>query len=158
MRPGERRGLTVGERALADEVFCGGLVADRVRLVASPLPLVDRPFVAGTWFRREWVLYPHAGALADFSTTALPRLAVFVHELVHVWQSQQGVFLPFAKLRAGDSRASYAYRLEGDPTFAAMNIEQQAMAVEHAFRLSRGGDAPYAAEAYARCLPFRLSG
>lgn len=154
MRPGARRWLTLGERRLAAEVFGGALQLGRIRVLAWPAPLPDRPFVPGSAFGREWVVYPTAQALADFSAAPLSRAAVFVHELVHVWQAQQGVFLPLAKLRAGDSRASYAYRLDDGPAYASLNIEQQAMAVEHAFRLSRGGKAPYEAAAYAALLPF----
>lgn len=74
---------------------------------------------------------------------------MFVHELTHVWQAQRGVSLLIAKLRAGDSAAAYAYDLERGPGFAALNIEQQAVVVEDAFRLSRGGTAPHDARLYA---------
>jgi hypothetical protein len=138
-------------------VFGGALKPDRIRILAHPAPWPDRPFVPGWVFGRLWMVYTAASALADFSVGSLSRQAVFVHELVHVWQAQQGVLLPLAKLRAGDSRASYAYALGSRP-FAALNIEQQAMVVEHAFRLSRGGRAPYPAEAYAEALPFASGG
>ena len=73
---------------------------------------------------------------------------MFVHELTHVWQAQNGVSLLLAKIKAGDSAGSYAYDLEG-AEFPQMNIEQQAMVVEHAFLASRGGKAPHLAQAYA---------
>ena len=44
-------------------------------------------------------MWPAASALADFSVAPLWLRSVLVHELVHVWQAQQGVFLPFAKLQ-----------------------------------------------------------
>jgi hypothetical protein len=75
--------------------------------------------------------------------------AVFVHELTHVWQAQTGVWLPWAKLRAGDSQMSYAYDLAAGPGFAALNIEQQAMVVQHAFLASRGVQTPFPAGLYA---------
>lgn len=150
MRPGRLRRLTEGERTLVDEVFGGALDAGRVRVFAWPVPWPDRAFVPGF----SLIVYPRGRARADFSAAPLGAQAVFVHELVHVWQAQTGVVLPWAKLRAGDRDASYRYALDGRP-FAALNIEQQAMAVEHAFRLSRGGKAPYALAAYAELLPFR---
>lgn len=153
MRPGALRGLTAGERALAAEVFGRALDAARVRIFAWPFPWPDRAFVPGGLLGRELVVYPRARALADFSAAPLSAQAVFVHELVHVWQAQQGVVLPLAKLRAGDGPQAYRYALEGGQ-FARMNIEQQATAVEDAFRLARGGRAPYPAAAYARVLPF----
>jgi hypothetical protein len=57
------------------------------------------------------------------------------------------------KLKAGDREASYAYDLDGAPDFSRLNIEQQAMVVQHAFVLRRGGRAPYDATAYAAVLP-----
>ena len=60
------------------------------------------------------------------------------------------MLLLLAKLRAGDSAASYAYDLTRGPEYPRLNIEQQAMVVEDAFRLSRGGAAPHPAAFYAR--------
>ena len=78
-----------------------------------------------------------------------------MHELVHVWQAQQGVNLLLAKLRAGDRRESYVYPVDdGGCDWSALNIEQQAMAVEHAFRLAGGERAPAAAAFYRSVLPF----
>jgi hypothetical protein len=152
MRPGARRRLTEEERALAAEVFGDALDPAPVRVLALPASWPDRAFVPGRAFGRSWIVYPRAQARRDFSTGPLWSQATFVHELVHVWQAQAGVWLPWAKLRAGDGRRAYRYGLDGRP-FASLNIEQQAMAVEHAFRLSRGGTAPFEAAAYQGWLP-----
>jgi len=139
------RRLTDGERALAREVFGGGLRPERVRILS--IPLWRRAFVAGPGL----IVWPAPSARADFSAagTLLDEQAVFVHELTHIWQAQNGVSLILGKLRAGDSEASYHYDLRQGPGFQAMNIEQQAMVVEDAFRASRGGHAPHAPELYA---------
>ena len=143
MKPFAVRRLTPGERAIAAEVFGGGLDADRVRILA--VPVWNRAFVAGPGL----VVWPTATAPLDFTEEPLRRQAVFVHELTHVWQAQNGILLLLAKLRAGDSAASYAYDLARGPEFAQLNIEQQAMVVEHAFLASRGGRKPHPAETYA---------
>ena len=144
-KPLSVRPLTDGERALAAEVFGVGLDARRVRIFA--IPLWDRAFVAGPGL----IVWPAATLPWDFAAPQVPvRVqAVFVHELTHVWQAQRGVGLLRAKLRAGDSDASYAYDLAGGPDFALLNIEQQAMVVEHAFIASRGGETPHPASLYA---------
>lgn len=147
MRPLALRRLTPGERALAAEVFGAGLDAARVRLLA--LPAWDRAFVAGPGL----MVWPGRTAPADFSDAPLRLQAVFVHELTHVWQAQAGVRLLLAKLKAGDRPSAYAYDLSQDPEFAALNIEQQAMVVEHAFLADRGLEAPYGPERYARLRP-----
>jgi len=146
MKPFSIRRLTPAERALASEMFGAGLDAVRIRLFA--LPIWPRAFVAGP----SLIVWPARALPADFSGTSLRTQATFVHELTHVWQAQNGVRLILAKLRAGDSAASYAYDLTADTDFAALNIEQQAMVVEHAFLASRGASTPFAAELYVNAV------
>jgi hypothetical protein len=124
-------------------MFGGGLDAGRVRVLA--VPVWPRAFVAGPGL----IVWPAAQALADFGVAPLGLQAVFVHELTHVWQAQNGVALLVAKLRAGDSRASYAYDLMGGEGFGRLNIEQQAMVVQHAFLAARGVRTQHPAEIYA---------
>ena len=143
MPPLTLRRLTEAEGRLAAEMFGAGLDAARVRVLS--IPVWPRAFVAGP----RLIVWPAAEALPDFGEAPLPLQAAFVHELAHVWQAQRGVFLPLAKLRAGDSAASYAYDLAAGPPFGELNIEQQAMIVEHAFLASRGVKAPFAARLYA---------
>jgi hypothetical protein len=140
------RRLTPGERALAAEVFGDGLDTGRVRILA--LPFWNRAFVAGS----RLMVWPRRGWREDFCDAPLEIQATFVHELTHVWQAQNGVSLLLGKIKAGDSLASYAYDLTRTD-FPAMNIEQQAMVVEDAFRLSRGGKAPHPAALYAEANP-----
>lgn len=147
------RGLTQGEAALAISVFGQAVALTTVRIATSPWPF-DRAFVPGRWFGRDWIIWPRARLLDDLSSGPLAAQATFIHELVHVWQAQQGVNLLIAKLRAGDSRASYRYPLDPACGWASLNIEQQAMAIEHRFRLSRGGAVPADRAFYDRLCPF----
>lgn len=146
MKPLSRRQLTAGERAFAAEMFGSALDAGRVRILA--LPFWSRAFVAGPGL----IVWPAAQAAEDFAAPDIPlrTQAVFVHELTHIWQAQHGVRLILAKLRAGDGARSYAYDLAGGPDFPHLNIEQQAMVVEHAFLASRGVETPHPPDLYAR--------
>jgi hypothetical protein len=143
MIPLSRRPLTAAERALAEEMFGAGLDAGRVRILA--LPAWPRAFVTGP----SLIAWPASQALDDFSLAPLGVQAVLVHELTHVWQAQNGVALPWAKLRAGDGAAAYAYDFDQAMDFARLNIEQQAMVVQHAFLAQRGEAAPLPARLYA---------
>ena len=145
------RRLTAGEIALAVEVFGAGLRLDTVRLMATPWPLT-RAFVPGRWFGRDWVLWPRLPA--DLSVLDLRHQATLIHELVHVWQAQAGVSLIVAKLKAGDRPESYAYLADRSCVWDGLNIEQQAMVIEHRFRLSRGQAAPADAAFYSRLCPW----
>ena len=139
------RRLTAGEQRLAVETFGAGIDSGRIHILA--IPLWRRAFVAGP----SLMIWPQASLWPDFAdpATRLVVQGVFVHELTHVWQAQHGVKLLWAKLRAGDRETSYAYNLDGGVTFAQLNIEQQAMVVEHAFLASRGAEVPHAAARYA---------
>lgn len=140
------RRLTIGERSIAAEVFGTALDPEIVRLFA--LPLWNRPFVPG----RRLVVWPASSAYADFAEAPVWLRSVFVHELVHVWQAQSGVFLPLAKIKAGDGRAAYAYDPNDDRTFETLNIEQQAMIVQHAYMGRHGGSPPFESAIYSRIL------
>ena len=128
------------------DVFGDGLDVGKVRLFS--LPLWPRPFVPNG----RLVVWPSASAMADFAEAPLWLRSVLVHELTHVWQAQTGVFLPLAKLKAGDGQAAYAYDLADGRNFSQLNIEQQAMVVQHAYLAAGGGAAPYDTQAYARIL------
>ena len=145
MKPLSLRRLTDGERGFATEMFGAGLDSGRVQVLA--IPFWNRAFVAGPGL----MVWPAATVRADFAAPDVPlrTQAVFVHELTHVWQAQHGVSLILGKLRAGDAARSYAYDLSGGPDFPHLNIEQQAMVVEHAFLASRGGRTPHPAALYA---------
>lgn len=146
MPPWRSRRLTPGERRLCTQVFGDSLDVSRVRIFSQPA--WPRPFVPTGGL----VVWPSTSALADFSTAPLWLRSVLVHELVHVWQAQQGVFLPFAKLKAGDGLKAYAYDLADGRPFSQLNIEQQAMVVQHAYLAGGGGAAPFDSQAYARIL------
>lgn len=151
------RALTAGERALADEAFADALDLDAIRILPAPWPF-NRAFVPGRWFGRDWIVWP-AGALPrDIAAAPLPLQAMLIHELTHVWQAQQGVNLLTGKIRAGDRPSSYEYPVGVDCAWGALNIEQQAMVVEHRFRLSRGQQTPADRGFYDRICPIGRRG
>lgn len=145
------RGLTPGEFALIRTAFGPELPLEDVRLLTAPWPLV-RAFVPGRWFGRDWIVWPRRDLPADFAVAPMPLQAVLIHEMVHVWQAQSGTNLLMAKLRAGDGPAAYRYpAVRCD--WSGLNIEQQAMAIEHRFRASRGQPVPGEALHYAPMCP-----
>lgn len=146
MRPAHWRRLTPGERAIALSLPRAAFPADGLSLLAAPW--LSRAFVPGS----RLIVWPAATAWTDFALAPLETQAVFVHELVHVWQARSGVFLPWAKLRAGDGPRAYAYDLAEARDFSMLNIEQQAMVIQHDFLASRGGAAPYGARDYKALL------
>lgn len=147
------RALAPGEIELARSVFGPALRTDTVRLLRLP-PLLRRAFVPGALAGREWICWPTAIWSDDLSKGPLRRQGTLIHELVHVWQAQQGVNLLIAKLRAGDGPAAYAYDCSPLTNWPALNIEQQASVIEHRFLLSHGATVPGDDAFYKRVCPF----
>ena len=146
------RGLTAAERNLAAEVFGASLALDTIRFLPAPWPF-NRAFVPGRWFGRDWIVWPKQSLPTDIGDAPLRQQAQLIHELTHVWQAQQGINLLTGKIRAGDRPASYRYPVGNDCEWSGLNIEQQAMVVEHRFRLSRGEPTPADAVFYDRVCP-----
>ena len=84
------------------------------------------------------VLFPSEPP-ADFAAEPLERQAWFVHELTHVWQFQCATLRTLANWAKVAACGGYGPGLPGyryawpPPTWAALNLEQQASLVEAAF-------------------------
>jgi hypothetical protein len=106
--------------------------------------------------RRWWWLQPRGVTMAptghlhfhpasgnyceDFSQAKPRHQAHFIHEMTHVWQSQQRGwwYLPLV----GPFQRKYAYKLKPGKRLTDYNIEQQAEIVAHAFMLRHGWKVP----------------
>lgn len=123
IKPDGLRLLTLGEIALAKTLFGGSLIYSKIWVHReSYLPFNLQPIdVAMTpngelWFREE--TYSH-----DFSLDGLKKKHRFMHEMVHAWQAQKGMFV---RTRGLFSRfADYSYSLD-KADFLHYGLEQQA--------------------------------
>ena len=128
------RTLTPAERALAASIFGSAIDLDKVRIRRRRWwPFQPRNVVMAPrghiHFHQESDCYR-----ACFGMAELDDQALFVHEMVHVWQYQSGISLilrrhPFSR---------YAYAFEPGQPFARYGIEQQAEIVRHVFLMRRG--------------------
>ncbi|WP_093664223.1 vgr related protein [Sphingomonas gellani] len=89
----------------------------------------------------------------DFTAAPLTLQGLFIHEMVHIWQHQRGVYLPLAR----HPFCRYDYALKPGQAFTRYGLEQQAEIVRHAFLLRRGQVVPGAPPLaqYESLLPFR---
>ena len=123
IKPDGLRLLTIGEIALAKTLFGGSLIYSKIWVHReSYLPFNLQPIdVAMTpngelWFREE--TYSH-----DFSLELVGKKHRFMHEMVHAWQAQKGMFV---RTRGLFSRfADYSYSLD-KADFLHYGLEQQA--------------------------------
>jgi len=152
--PGSERPLTPGECALARSVFGAALDPAPVRVRRcrffpfQPVGTVMAPM-------GHIHFHPQNGDYRDdFSTAPLGLQGLFIHELVHVWQTQQHgrFYLPLMR----HPFCRYGYTFEPGKPFTAYGIEQQAELVRHAFLAAQGAparEAP-ALAALSQMLPF----
>ncbi|MBC2669451.1 vgr related protein [Novosphingobium piscinae] len=131
MAPGGIRPLTPGERTIAREVFGPALALDEITIrrrkwfVFQPRQTVMAP-CGHIHFHPEGRCYSD-----DFATAGPAAQGLFVHELVHVWQTQRhGVWwLPLRR----HPFCRYDYRLRPDWPLERYGIEQQAEIIRHAW-------------------------
>ena len=147
------RSLTLGETDLARSVYGDAIDYARVRIARrkwaffQPRDTVMAP--AGT------IHFHPRGTMCrdDFCAAPLDLQGLFIHEMCHVWQHQQGIYLPLAR----HPFCRYSYSVKPGWPLKRYGIEQQAEIVRHAFLLRAGvriPGAPALAQ-YESLLPFR---
>jgi hypothetical protein len=99
------------------------------------------------WFHPQGRSYCDDFCAADFDAQGL-----FLHEMTHVWQRQQGIFLPLRR----HPFCRYGYTLKPGRPFGRYGIEQQAEIVRHAFLMREGRTVTGAPslDLYRSLLPF----
>jgi hypothetical protein len=146
------RALTQRERALAQSVFHNAIDYDRVRIHKrkwwwfQPRGITMAPD-GHLWFHPDNDLF-----CDDFCDRDLGLQGLFIHELVHVWQYQQGIFLPLKR----HPFCRYDYSLKPGWKLQQYGLEQQAEIVRHYFLLKNGRTVPGAPAVgvYEAILPF----
>ena len=147
-----RRRLTDGEQALAASVFGTALDAAAVTIRREKFWLLHPRRVTMAPNGHIWCHPEGDNWCADYAAAALGLKAHFVHEMVHVWQHQQGINLFLRRLPF----ARYRYALLPGKPFQRYGIEQQACIVADAFLLREGAllaEKPPLA-AYSSVIPF----
>jgi hypothetical protein len=133
---GGERALTEGERVLVQEVFGSAIALDPVRIRRRrffPFQAVQTVMapMGHLHFHPRGTHYRD-----DFAEAALSLQGLFVHEMVHVWQTQQNGRWWLPLMRHPFCR--YGYRFVPGKPFLHYGIEQQAELVRHAFLAGRG--------------------
>ncbi|OYW49865.1 MAG: vgr related protein [Novosphingobium sp. 28-62-57] len=137
---GGERPLTRGERALVTEVFGTSIDTGPVRLRRRRwFPFQPTNVVMAPMGHLHFApASPHW--CDDFSCASLGGQGLFIHEMVHVWQTQLHGKWWLPLMRHPFCRYSYTYR-KGRP-FERYGIEQQAELVRHLFMARRGSPHP----------------
>ncbi|WBF44520.1 type IV secretion protein Rhs [Serratia rubidaea] len=132
-KEGDLRRLTLGEIVLARQVFGDAVAYHRVWIhYDSYLPLgLQRE---NTAMAPNGEIYLRKGTyLPDFSTGYYRSQHMFIHEMGHVWQHQQGMWVRTRGLLSW--AANYHYRLDGKKLLHHYPMEQQAQIIADYFLL-----------------------
>ena len=147
--------MTAGEVKLARTVFGDAIRYDEVAVVNGKWAFFQsRRYIMTPTGSIHY--HPKSGAYHDdFSQGRLEDAGIFIHELAHVWQWQQGVFLPLKR----HPFCRYDYALKPGQKFGDYGLEQQAEIVRHAFLLLQGAEVVGApgVEVYKGLLPFKAA-
>jgi len=157
VEPGGERPLTPGEAEMVRQAFGDAIALAPVRLRRRRFfPFQPRATVMAPMGH---IHFHPAGPhwRDDFAAASLPMQALFIHEMVHVWQAQQRGRWWLPLMRHPFCRYDYTF-VPGKP-FEQYGIEQQAELVRHAFLASRGlpvkGAPPL--DQVALILPFAMN-
>ena len=147
------RPLTPGEIALARGVFHDSIDYAQVRIARRKWAFFQP---RDTVMAPSGCIHFHPAGTAyrdDFAAAALTDQGLFVHEMVHIWQHQRGIFLPLVR----HPFCRYDYALKPGQPLHRYGIEQQGEIVRHAFLLRHGAVIPGAPPLaqYETLLPFR---
>ena len=143
------RALTAAEIALTASVFGTSLDPLRTSVRRRKYWIFQPRWVTMAPDGHIWCHPNGAAWCADYAAESLGMRAHFVHEMVHVWQRQQGRNLVLTR----PPLARYVYRLQAGKAFGRYGVEQQACIVADAYRLREAGDWARLAD-YAAILPF----
>src|SRR5262249_39596036 len=135
------RGLTPGERALLQPLFRDSLSYDKIQVIDGKFPFQPNNVYMTP---RGNIYAPGELFEADFSAATVSpwRQAVFVHEITHVWQFENGMdliaqgFSAFAKAGGAYERA-YPYTLAHGRDLIDYGMEQQASIVEDYYLMTK---------------------
>lgn len=132
------RALTPAEQALAHSIFGDAIDYRAVQIIQRKWAFFQ-PRNVTMAPRGNIHFHPDGDAYCDcFASTSRHWQGHLIHELVHVWQHQQGVNLvlrrhPFCR---------YSYSIKPGWTLDRYGIEQQAEIVRHTFLLRHGVTVP----------------
>ncbi len=126
--------------ALIAETFGSAIASDKVRIRRRRwFPLQPTGTVMAPMGHLHFApCSPHYAD--DFSCASAGQQGLFIHEMVHVWQSQTRGRWWLPLMRHPFCRYGYSYRA-GQP-FTRYGIEQQAEIVRHWFMARRGNPLP----------------
>lgn len=146
------RTLTIGEFHVCQGVFGGAINYNLVRIHNyAAYPFQDKK----TAVTPNGELYFPAGVYKPDFSVSLADAAWLVHEMTHVWQHQQGMWL---RVRAVfNHKYPYGNLSDRSPTLTGWGVEQQASIVADYYLIRHGAkpeEGSGAVSDYERIIPF----
>ncbi|PIT13062.1 hypothetical protein BGI33_00080 [Snodgrassella alvi] len=113
--------LTLGEMAMVTSVFKAAITLTDVRVRKGPILPLQGEYAVTPMGEIYW---PTKEYLEDYSLEKIDDKHFFMHEMVHVWQYQMGMWV--ALRGACSLLVDYHYALTDDKVLSDYGMEQQA--------------------------------
>ncbi|WP_235603916.1 PAAR domain-containing protein [Luteimonas sp. JM171] len=142
---GHKRDLTAGELAIARQLFGESVDYSKVKIHNHGYWMFFGLQQKHTAVTPNGQMYFPAAIYRDDFSISPEDMALFVHEMVHVWQRQLGYAVRWNGLSVSSRGASaYQYRIAADTTLADYNMEQQGDIVSDYYMIVVLGEPRYA--------------
>ena len=113
--------LTPGEMAMVTSVFKAAITLTDVRVRQGPILPFQGEYAVTPM---GGIYYPIKEYLEDYSIARIEYRHLFIHEMVHIWQYQMGMWV--ALRGACSLLVDYHYTLADDKVLSDYGMEQQA--------------------------------
>jgi hypothetical protein len=134
-----RRSLTVGEVQLAARVYGAEISYGRVKIYSSGYSLTPGRISApngSIYYTQEASQKPLYSNDISLSLSSVAQ-AMFIHEMMHIYQFQQGVSVKFGAIVAANDY-DFTDKLKNGTPFSRWNIEEQADFAQEMYYRSMG--------------------
>ena len=133
----QNRFLTLNEIQLVQSIFADSIDCTNIKIYAVPFDWLKLSTAMSFGGR---IYFPRRFFCDDFTQQNMAMKRWFVHEITHIWQSQNGFPVLFAGvlifLSGGyffQTAYRYQHKIKTHKTFAELNMEQQAEVIADFF-------------------------
>lgn len=130
-----KRSLTADEIYLLQSIFSDSIDYNKVKIFALPIGSLKTAISLG-----GNIYFPKSYFSFDFSRENSSMQRWFIHEMVHVWQSQRGfpvllsgIFIFFCGGYIFHRAYQYTHKIQAHTSFNQLNMEQQAEVIADFF-------------------------
>ena len=140
------RSLTHGEAVMVNQLFSFAIDLSSVKIHEHKYAIFQSPNFVMT--PNGEIYFPTAPLNPDFAIAPVEDIRVFMHEMVHVWQHQMGMWVKTRGLFSW--YVNYKYELQNGKLLSNYGMEQQAGIISDYYLLITYGLSVWKKKAYEK--------